>query len=96
MHDKRIVRGNTYAAQVLTSTAQEEAERMRADEESEQRKQSEKDRRKQYRQAPSTPPPAGGRKHIDVQTDNYLEELTDKVCSQLQRESPRRVRATAC
>ena len=62
MHDKRIVRGNTYAAQVLTSTAQEEAERMRADEESEQRKQSEKDRRKQYRQAPSTPPPAGGRK----------------------------------
>lgn len=25
-----------------------------------------------------TPEPVYGRKHIDVQTDNYLEELTDK------------------
>jgi hypothetical protein len=79
MHDRRVVRGNTYAAQVLTSTAQEEAERLREEDDGMQRKRLERERRRQQRQAPSTPPPPGGRKHIDVQTDNYLEELTDKV-----------------
>jgi hypothetical protein len=79
MHDRRVVRGNTYAAQVLTSTAQEEAERLRQDEDATQRKRIEREQRYNSRQAPSTPPPPGGRKHIDVQTDNYLEELTDKV-----------------
>ncbi|KAG3234554.1 hypothetical protein PI124_g20396 [Phytophthora idaei] len=29
-------------------------------------------------QRPVTPPPVGGRFHMDVQTDNYLEELTDR------------------
>jgi len=38
-----------------------------------------RERRFNQQRAPSTPPPPGGRKHIDVQTDNYLEELTDKV-----------------
>ena len=28
---------------------------------------------------PSTPPPVEGRKHTDIQTDTYLEELVDKV-----------------
>jgi len=79
MHDRRVVRGNTYAAQVLTSTAQEEAERLREEEEAMQRKHMERERRQNMQKVPSTPPPPGGRKHIDVQTDNYLEELTDKV-----------------
>jgi len=79
MHDRRVVRGNTYAAQVLTSTAQEEAERLREEEEAGQRKRMDRERRFNSQRAPSTPPPPGGRKHIDVQTDNYLEELTDKV-----------------
>ena len=29
-------------------------------------------------QAPKTPEPVDGRKHIDVQTESYLEELTDR------------------
>jgi len=79
MHDRRVVRGNTYAAQVLTSTAQEEAERLREEEEAIQKKRQLRDQRYSAQTVPSTPPPPGGRKHIDVQTDNYLEELTDKV-----------------
>jgi len=60
-------------------TAQEEAERLREEEENAQRKRMDRERRFNQQRAPSTPPPPGGRKHIDVQTDNYLEELTDKV-----------------
>lgn len=79
MHDRRVVRGNTYAAQVLTSTAQEEAERLRDEEQAAQNKRALRQQKYNQNRAPSTPPPPGGRKHIDVQTDNYLEELTDKV-----------------
>lgn len=79
MHDRRVVRGNTYAAQVLTSTAQEEAERLRDEEQAAQNKRVLRQQNYNQNRAPSTPPPPGGRKHIDVQTDNYLEELTDKV-----------------
>jgi hypothetical protein len=28
---------------------------------------------------PSTPPAVGGRKHMEIQTENFLEELTDNV-----------------
>lgn len=31
-----------------------------------------------YQQRPATPPPLDGRSHMDIQTDNYLEELTDR------------------
>ncbi|CEG37518.1 flagellar radial spoke protein [Plasmopara halstedii] len=30
-------------------------------------------------QPPTTPPPINGRTHMDVQTDSYLEELTDRI-----------------
>ena len=79
MYDPRVVRGNTYAAQVLTSTAQEEAARMRDAERASHKARVEREQWGAGRHAPSTPPPAGGRKHIDVQTDNYLEELADKA-----------------
>lgn len=32
----------------------------------------------QSSQRPVTPPPINGRMHMDIQTDNYLEELTDR------------------
>ena len=35
--------------------------------------------RKTGRAPPRTPEPVDGRKHIDIQTDAYLEELTDTV-----------------
>lgn len=33
---------------------------------------------KQQQQRPATPPPIDGRSHMDIQTDTYLEELTDR------------------
>ena len=82
MFDRRVVRGNTYAAQVVAANAQAEAENIR---------QNGGGRSSQASQGPPAAEsqmmgnrkshevaPVEGRKHIDVQTDNYLEELTDR------------------
>ncbi len=66
MVNRRVVRGNTYAAQILPSEPIMEATK------------------KTLRKAgpirpPGTPEPVSGRRHIVVQTDTYLEELTDEV-----------------
>ena len=73
MYDKRVVRGNTYAAQILPATAQAEQLEM----ERKAQMQSAK-RRPTLPPKPDTPEPTEGRKHIDVQTEQYLEELTDR------------------
>jgi len=73
MFDKRVVRGNTYAAQILPATAQAEQLEM---ERKAQMKRSQK--RPKGLQKPDTPAAVDGRKHIDVQTEQYLEELTDR------------------
>mmetsp|Transcript_26597 Transcript_26597/g.66971 ORF Transcript_26597/g.66971 Transcript_26597/m.66971 type:complete len:512 (+) Transcript_26597:216-1751(+) len=67
MYDRRVVRGNTYAAQILP------AETMAQDTMQGSAKRSKRPRR------PRTPDPVEGRRHIDIQTDQYLEELTDVV-----------------
>ena len=36
-------------------------------------------RRSKEGSKPRTPEPVGGRRHMDVQTDRYLEELSDNV-----------------
>ena len=36
-------------------------------------------KRRQDHQLPRTPPPVPGRVHTDVQTENFLEELSDRV-----------------
>jgi len=80
MFDKRVVRGNTYAAQVLTANAQDERERARMEREREKKKRAMKAAKASSQPPmPSTPPAVGGRKHIEVQTENFLEELTDNV-----------------
>eukprot|EP00326_Haptolina_ericina_P039246 CAMPEP_0181245602 /NCGR_PEP_ID=MMETSP1096-20121128/43525_1 /TAXON_ID=156174 ORGANISM="Chrysochromulina ericina, Strain CCMP281" /NCGR_SAMPLE_ID=MMETSP1096 /ASSEMBLY_ACC=CAM_ASM_000453 /LENGTH=380 /DNA_ID=CAMNT_0023342317 /DNA_START=46 /DNA_END=1188 /DNA_ORIENTATION=+ len=74
MYDKRVVRGNTYAAQILPATAQ-------AEQQLEMERSAQKSRSKRPKPAapkPETPEPVEGRKHIDVQTEQYLEELTDR------------------
>jgi len=73
MYDKRVVRGNTYAAQILPATAQAEQLEM---ERKAQMQRSQK--RPKLPPKPDTPPATEGRKHIDVQTEQYLEELTDR------------------
>tara|TARA_B110001452_G_scaffold80148_1_gene65568 strand:+ start:211 stop:777 length:567 start_codon:yes stop_codon:yes gene_type:complete len=73
MYDKRVVRGNTYAAQILPATAQ--AEQLEMERKSQM---STRANRTKPTVKPDTPPAADGRKHIDVQTEQYLEELTDR------------------
>eukprot|EP00752_Nemacystus_decipiens_P005962 g5384.t1 len=79
MYDRRVVRGNTYAAQVVTQSAQRESSRLR--QEHERRMRLEALRRRQaaeYSNLPRTPPPIEGRMHMDAQTEEFLEELTDR------------------
>ncbi|MEW5310119.1 MAG: hypothetical protein WDW38_001947 [Sanguina aurantia] len=67
MFDRRVVRGNTYAARILP------AEAMSGD-----KKPSGSLKKRGHRTAPPRSTDAvDGRRHIDVQTDAYLEELTD-------------------
>jgi len=84
MSDRRVVRGNTYAAQVLPLSAQAELQRAE--------KEAEAQRKRQLKAAkaaaagatettakrPSTPEAVEGRRHMDIQTEQYLEELKDK------------------
>ena len=80
MFDKRVVRGNTYAAQVLPPSAQAEAERRQIEaEQRARRRELEGQTRRDHLDIPRTPSPVDGRRHIDVQTENYLEELSDRV-----------------
>lgn len=80
MFDKRVVRGNTYAAQVLTANAQDERERERLARERDKKKRAVKAAKTSNQPPmPSTPPAVGGRKHMEIQTENFLEELTDNV-----------------
>lgn len=80
MFDKRVVRGNTYAAQVLTANAQDERERARLTREREKKKRAVKAAKTSSQPPmPSTPPAVNGRKHMEIQTENFLEELTDNV-----------------
>eukprot|EP00998_Keelungia_sp_KM082_P005967 NODE_2248_length_1103_cov_176.490779_g2230_i0.p1 GENE.NODE_2248_length_1103_cov_176.490779_g2230_i0~~NODE_2248_length_1103_cov_176.490779_g2230_i0.p1 ORF type:complete len:319 (-),score=83.55 NODE_2248_length_1103_cov_176.490779_g2230_i0:74-1030(-) len=81
MWDRRIVRGNTYAAQVLPLSAQtelalaeQEATKLKKKMAAEQKRQEEEAKKRS-----STPDPIDGRKHIEIQTEQYLEELRDEV-----------------
>jgi len=78
MFDRRIVRGNTYAQSTLPITAQEnpidiqrKAERKRARDA--RKRQTDHDMRTK------SPAPVDGRRHQPVQTELYLEELTDCI-----------------
>ena len=77
MFDRRVVRGNTYAAQVVTQNATREMERLRMENERAMKREVAR-RKMESGMAPRTPPPVAGRSHMDVQTDTYLEELTDR------------------
>ena len=61
MFDRRVIRGNTYAAQAMPVAPPEEL----------------KPKRAPRRKPPGTPDPVEGRRHMDIQTEAYLEELAD-------------------
>lgn len=70
MHDRRVVRGNTYAALVVPEDDPAELAKLR-----EAQKRRLKKANQRYNR-PGTPEPVPGRHHMDIQTDSYLEELT--------------------
>jgi len=77
MYDRRIHRGNTYASPILPLHAQPDPTAIQA-------QQIQKRRLKAKRKGDAarrvhTPEAVEGRKHIDIQTDLYLEELSDKI-----------------
>jgi len=77
MYDRRIVRGNTYAQNTLPATAQPDPIEIQKAQEARRRSIARKKAKERLK--PRTPEPVEGRKHIDVQTELYLEELTDRV-----------------
>jgi len=75
MWDRRVVRGNTYAAQIVATAAPDVVQQLQRDVQDQNRPRQ---RDASEFRAP-TPEPVQGRHHIDVQTDAYLEEVSDKV-----------------
>ena len=67
MFDRRVIRGNTYAAQILPAAVPEDTKPLKRSTGGVRFK------------PPNTPEPVEGRRHMDIQTDAYLEELTDTV-----------------
>lgn len=77
MYDRRIVRGNTYAQHTLPASAQPDPIEIQREQESRRRAIARKRAKQQLR--PKSPEAVEGRKHMDVQTELYLEELSDRV-----------------
>ncbi|XP_041354960.1 radial spoke head protein 3 homolog B-like isoform X2 [Gigantopelta aegis] len=77
MYDRRIVRGNTYAQHTLPASAQPDPIEIQRQQENRRRALAKKRAKDQLR--PRSPDPVEGRKHVDVQTELYLEELSDRV-----------------
>ncbi|XP_028026458.1 radial spoke head protein 3 homolog B isoform X1 [Bombyx mandarina] len=75
MHDKRVVRGSTYASHPQAAGDGVESAAARA---ARTRRRALAKRAAAARLRPGTPPPAPGRRHHPIQTEYYLEELFDK------------------
>lgn len=77
MYDRRIVRGNTYAQHTLPAHAQPDPIEVQRQQENRRRAIARKRAKDQLR--PRSPEAVDGRKHMDVQTELYLEELSDRI-----------------
>ncbi|KAL0965024.1 hypothetical protein UPYG_G00275790 [Umbra pygmaea] len=77
MYDRRVVRGNTHAQQILPVTAQPDPVEVQKELEARRRALARKRAKEQFR--PRTPSAVEGRMHVDVQTELYLEELSERV-----------------
>ncbi|CAE7636994.1 RSP3 [Symbiodinium microadriaticum] len=81
MNDPRVVRGNTYAAKVMTTSLKQE-QNMAQKQSAHRVRQDASKRRTAESNRAGTPPPVPGRSHMNMQTENFLEELTDKPIDQ--------------
>lgn len=77
MYDRRVIRGNTYALNTLPASSQPDPIEIQREQEARKRALARRRAKEQARR--HTPEPVEGRKHIPVQTELYLEELSDRV-----------------
>lgn len=77
MYDRRVIRGNTYALQPGPPPGQPDPMEMQRQQEVKRKALARKRAQEQLR--PQTPEPVRGRKHVDVQTELYLEEIADRI-----------------
>lgn len=75
MYDARVVRGNTYAARVLTSS---DKDKLNLETSKKFPSKSRQSRQKAPGARVGTPPPVEGRTHMKMQTDEFIEEITDR------------------
>ncbi|XP_053491160.1 radial spoke head protein 3 homolog [Ictalurus furcatus] len=73
MYDRRVVRGNTYAQHILPVTSQPDPVEIQQQEQAMRRATARK------RAKDRSPRTLENRKHVDVQTELYLEELSDHI-----------------
>ncbi|GAB1604864.1 radial spoke head protein 3 homolog [Argonauta hians] len=77
MYDQRVVRGNTYALSTIPAQAQPDPLEAFRREEVKRRAKARRRAKEQFDRL--TPEPVPGRKHVDVQTELYLEEITNRA-----------------
>ncbi|CAO2628675.1 Radial spoke head protein 3 homolog A [Lemmus lemmus] len=77
MYDRRVIRGNTYALPTGQVPGQPDPLELQRQQQAKRRALARKRAQEQLR--PRTPEPVEGRKHVDVQTELYLEEIADRI-----------------
>nr|XP_047936720.1 radial spoke head protein 3 homolog isoform X2 [Anser cygnoides] len=77
MYDRRVVRGNTYALQVVPASTQLDLFEIQRQREARRRALARKRAKEQMQLR--TPEPVEGREHVHVQTELYLEEISDRI-----------------
>ncbi|NWR65815.1 RSPH3 protein, partial [Bucorvus abyssinicus] len=77
MYERRVVRGNTYARQVAPVSTQPSPLEIQRQREAWRRFLARKHAKEQMQ--PRTPEPVEGREHVHVQTELYLEEISDRI-----------------
>ncbi|KAG7327655.1 hypothetical protein KOW79_009261 [Hemibagrus wyckioides] len=77
MYDRRVVRGNTYAQHILPATAQPDPVEIQRQQEAMRRAAARKVSKDKFHTRSSDA--LMDRKHVDVQTELYLEELIDHI-----------------
>lgn len=84
MHNRRVFRGNTYAAQVvpLSSQAEQLEKRKRAERFRRRRHAQQMEAMRRAEQMEVEPEAVEGRKHIEIQTEMFLEEISDRIIEQ--------------
>ena len=72
MHDPRVVRGSTYSSKLMSLSLKTELQPTK------KISRADAHRAKFATKRSSTPPAITGRTHMDMQTEDFLEELTDR------------------